>query len=116
MLENPTLLFEILSPSTERIDRKRKRELYLQIPTLSGYFLVSQDKPLIETHTRSSDDWQYREYSGLDATLVIPTPECEIPPEVEILPAGELLRRLVLFTITRTALQFINCKSPLKRA
>ena len=79
MLENPTLLFEILSSSTERIDRKRKREQYLNIPTLSGYFLVSQDKPLIEAHTRSSDDWQYRKYSGLDARLIIPTPACEIP-------------------------------------
>ena len=39
MLENPTLLFEILSPSTERIDRSRKREQYLKIPTVSGYYL-----------------------------------------------------------------------------
>ena len=79
MLENPTLLFEILSPSTEKIDRNRKRELYLRIPSLSGYFLVSQDKPLIEAHTRKSDDWSLRIFSGMDATLVIPAPDCEIP-------------------------------------
>ncbi len=79
MLENPTLLFEILSPSTERIDRKRKSEQYLQIPTLSGYFLVSQDRPMIEAHTRSGEDWRLRIFSGMDATLVIPTPDCEIP-------------------------------------
>ncbi|MCY3831604.1 MAG: Uma2 family endonuclease [Chloroflexi bacterium] len=78
-LENPTLLFEILSPSTETRDRNQKLEQYLEIPSLVGCFLVAQDKPLIEAHTRSDDDWHYREYSGLDATLVIPTPSCEIP-------------------------------------
>ena len=78
-LENPTLLFEVLSPSTEMVDRNQKLEQYRQIPSLLGYFLVAQDKPLIEAHTRSFDDWHYREYSGFDATLVIPAPECEIP-------------------------------------
>lgn len=78
-LQNPTLLFEILSPSTELIDRYQKREQYLHIPSLLGYFLVAQDKPLIEAHTRSFDDWHYREYAGLDASLHIPTPDCEIP-------------------------------------
>ena len=78
-LLNPTLLFEILSPSTELIDRKQKQTQYLQIPSLLGYFLVSQGKPLIEAHTRTADDWRLRFYSGLDATLVIPAPACEIP-------------------------------------
>ena len=78
-LLNPTLLFEILSPSTELIDRKQKRTQYLQIPSLRSYFLVSQGKPLIEAHTRKADDWRLRFYSGLDATLVIPAPACEIP-------------------------------------
>jgi len=78
-LENPTLLFEVLSPSTEMVDRNQKLEQYRQIPSLLGYFLVAQDKPLIEAHTRSFDYWQYREYAGLDASLHIPTPDCEIP-------------------------------------
>ena len=78
-LENPALLFEILSPSTETVDRNQKMEQYRQIPSLLGYFLVAQDKPLIEAHTRSFEDWQYREYAGLDASLHIPTPNCEIP-------------------------------------
>ena len=78
-LENPALLFEILSPSTESRDRNQKLDQYLQIPSLTGYFLVAQDKPMIEAHTRSFDDWQYREYAGWDASLRIPTPDCEIP-------------------------------------
>ena len=80
-LLNPTLIFEILSPSTELIDRSQKREQYLQIPSLLGYFLVAHDKPLIEAYTRQGDERRYRVASGLDARLVIPAPECEIPLE-----------------------------------
>ena len=78
-LVNPTLLFEILSPSTELIDRYQKREQYLKIPSLMGYFLVAQDKALIEAHQRSGDDWLQHECAGLDSTLQIPPLDCEIP-------------------------------------
>ena len=78
-LLNPTLLFEILSPSTELIFRNQKYEQYLQIPSLHGYFLVAQNKPLIEGHTRSGDDWIRSEAAGLEANLVIPALDCEIP-------------------------------------
>ena len=78
-LENPTLLFEILSPSTESIDRNQKLRQYLQLDSLKGYFLVAQDKPLIEAYMRSGDDWLYRECAGLESGLVIAALDCEIP-------------------------------------
>ncbi len=78
-LENPTLLFEVLAPSTEMYDRNQKLEQYLQIPSLLGYFLVAQDKPLIETRTRLFGNWRYREYAGMDSILDIPALDCEIP-------------------------------------
>ena len=78
-LENPTLLFEVSSPSTEKIDRTRKLEQYLKIPTLEAYFLVSQDKPMIEAYTRSADEWTYSINAGLESSLRIPSLEDEIP-------------------------------------
>lgn len=78
-LLNPTLLFEVLSPSTQKIDRNRKRELYLSIPSLQGYYLVSQDKPAIEAYTRVGDDWHYSETLGLDASLRMPAIDCQLP-------------------------------------
>lgn len=78
-LENPTLLFEVLSPSTEKIDRNRKLDQYLRIPSLQGYCLVSQDKPLIEAYTRLGDEWTYSQYSGLASSLVLPALDSEIP-------------------------------------
>ena len=78
-LENPTLLFEVLSPSTEKFDRNRKKELYLRIPSLQAYFLVEQDKPLIQAYTRSGDEWIYSEHAGLRASLRISTLADDIP-------------------------------------
>ena len=70
-LQNPMLIFEVLSPSTEDIDRNRKFSQYLQLPSLEGYFLVSQDEPRVESYTRQSDGWLYQDHVGLDAKLRI---------------------------------------------
>ena len=78
-LENPTLIFEILSPSTEMIDRNQKFRQYLQLESLDGYFLVAQDKPLIQAYMRSGDDWLFRDLSGIEATLSIEAIHCELP-------------------------------------
>ena len=67
LLKNPTLLFEVSSPSTEQIDRTRKLEQYLQIPSLAGYCLVSQDEPLIEAYLRSGAEWHYIRIAGLES-------------------------------------------------
>ena len=70
-LQNPMLIFEVLSPSTEDIDRGRKFAQYLQLPSLEGYFLVSQDRPRVESYTRQADGWLYQDHVGLDAKLRI---------------------------------------------
>lgn len=77
--KDPTVVFEVLSPSTEDMDRGRKKELYLQLESLQTYILISQDEALIEVHMRSGDKWLTHECAGLDATLVIPAPSCQIP-------------------------------------
>jgi len=78
-LESPTLIFEVLSPSTEIVDRNRKFEQYLQLPSLEGYFLVSQDKPRIESYTRQTNGWLYQDRAGLDASLIIDAIDCTLP-------------------------------------
>lgn len=54
---NPTLLVEVLSPSTEAYDRGEKFEHYKRIPTLQQYVLVSQTEPRIEVWTRAEGEW-----------------------------------------------------------
>ncbi len=55
-LEHPKLIIEVLSPSTERIDRREKALYYREITTLEEYILVAQDRPLLEIQRRA-DDW-----------------------------------------------------------
>jgi len=78
-LLNPTLIVEVLSTSTETYDRDEKFTHYRQIDTLQEYILISQDRPLIEAHTRKAGDWGFRICSGMDASLAIPALDCEIP-------------------------------------
>lgn len=55
---NPTLLVEVLSPTTAGYDRGEKFEHYKSIPTLTDYLLVSTDKKEVEHWTRTmSNTW-----------------------------------------------------------
>lgn len=79
-LANPTLIVEVLSPSTELFDRGIKFGLYRQIPSLRVYILVSSREARIEVFCRQDDgDWRIEEFVGRDATLAIPEWELAIP-------------------------------------
>jgi Uma2 family endonuclease len=68
VIENPLVIFEILSPSTEKFDRGRKFRMYRSIPSLKQYVLVAQDEPRVELYTRDPNGfWIYSEYASLDA-------------------------------------------------
>jgi Uma2 family endonuclease len=57
ILLNPILLIEILSPSTEALDRGDKFKRYREIPSLHEYVLVSQSQPSVEIFRRTTDGW-----------------------------------------------------------
>jgi Uma2 family endonuclease len=60
-ITNPSLLVEVLSPSTEEVDRGSKLEDYQRIPSLQEYVLVGQH-PRVEIYRRlSSGSWEYRD-------------------------------------------------------
>jgi len=77
-LTNPTLIFEILSPSTEYIDRNVKLERYLRLPSLQGYLLVAQDSPQIEAYLRAGPGWRQEQVAGLQATLLLDSIGCAL--------------------------------------
>jgi Uma2 family endonuclease len=61
-ITNPTLIVEVLSPSTEHADRGYKWEQYQLIPSLREYALVSQTSPRVEIYRRlTSDSWEYHD-------------------------------------------------------
>ena len=77
-LLNPTILFEVLSPSTEWVDRNRKLFQYRRLESLAGYYIVSQDQPRVEAHTRQGAAWAYADIRGLDARLRLDAIGCEL--------------------------------------
>ena len=54
-LLNPTLLVEVLSPSTEGYDRGLKASHYRQIPSLQAYLLVAQEREWLELQVRQGE-------------------------------------------------------------
>jgi Uma2 family endonuclease len=68
---NPTLVIEVLSPSTEAYDRGKKFGHYRRIPTLREYLLVSQDEPRLELFVRQADGlWKLEQDKvGLDESV-----------------------------------------------
>ena len=91
-LLNPVVIIEVLSPSTELYDRRKKFRMYKEIPSLKEYVLVSQDEVLVERFARQPNagpegglrhdgaesrgrlrlngaDWLYSSLSSLDDSL-----------------------------------------------
>ena len=60
-LLNPSLVVEVLSPSTEAYDRGRKFEHYQSIESVSEYLLISSDRVHADLFTRRADGaWELR--------------------------------------------------------
>jgi Uma2 family endonuclease len=85
---NPTVVFEVLSKTTESYDRGKKAENYRQLASLKAYVLISQSSPHIELYERHGDGfWFLTEAKGLDE-------EIAIKPLGLKLPLGEVYDRL----------------------
>ena len=71
VVTNPTVIFEVLSPSTAFHDRHLKFQRYDKwSPTLSDYVLIWQTFPFVEHYQRQADgSWLYRNYEGLEQVV-----------------------------------------------
>lgn len=81
VLTNPTVVFEVLSPSTESFDRGEKFWRYRShIETLTDYVLVSQTLPLIEHYRKqTNDEWVLTTIDGIEKTLHLTSIKCKLP-------------------------------------
>jgi Uma2 family endonuclease len=66
VVRNPKLVLEILSKSTEHIDRREKAIVYQQVEAIEEYVLIAQSQPRVIVHRRA-EEWRPRLYSGMDA-------------------------------------------------
>jgi Uma2 family endonuclease len=67
--EHPCLLVEVLSDSTQRIDRAEKRLAYQMIESLQEYVLLSQDSPCLEIFRRRTE-WQRESFAGMESVTL----------------------------------------------
>lgn len=78
-LLNPTLLIEVLSPSTEGYDRGKKFAHYRTLESLREYVLVAQEEVRVELFTRREDGhWLLSEAGQLDETIPLAAIGCEL--------------------------------------
>ena len=78
LLTNPSLIIEVLSPSTEKYDRVSKLKAYKSIESLREYMLVWQNKKFIMLFTKHNEKfWFQSEYVGGE-TLKLESLECEL--------------------------------------
>jgi Uma2 family endonuclease len=78
-ITNPTVLIEVLSPSTESYDRTTKWEHYQTLESLQEYLLIKQDTPRVEQYARQDDgSWRYTATLGLEAAVDLPSIGCTL--------------------------------------
>ena len=76
--EDPFLIVEILSPSTERLDHRVKLPAYRQIETVQEIMLVASDDAYAEIHRRAGPQWITEILRGGEAVLSLASVPIEI--------------------------------------
>ncbi len=79
-LINPSVLIEVLSPSTAAYDRGTKLEHYRRLESLRECLFVSQDRPIVEQYTRQEDrkSWLLTEVTEPTASIALPSIGCQV--------------------------------------
>ena len=77
-LLNPTVVVEVLSPSTAAYDRREKFTQYQQIASLKEYILISQNRIHLEHYLREENQWRATEFQKLEDVVPVTSIECEL--------------------------------------
>ena len=81
-IQNPTLIVEVLSPSTSNKDREEKFRYYLTMPSLQEYILIDAEKIYVERYCRGEGRmWLYYPYTTGDI-ITLSSIEFEFPIEI----------------------------------
>ncbi|MFQ3659193.1 MAG: Uma2 family endonuclease [Anaerolineae bacterium] len=78
-LLNPTVIVEVLSPSTAGYDHDNKFALYRSVETVQAVLFIAQDSASVEVYQRSTDHWILTDVKGLDAVIKLKALEIELP-------------------------------------
>lgn len=91
-LLNPSVLVEVLSPSTQNVDKGEKFDEYKQIATVTDYVLVAQDRMFVTHYVRqSASHWTVTDYEQPTDVLTFATLDVSIS-------LAEIYRKIVFPT------------------
>jgi Uma2 family endonuclease len=77
-VQDPKLLVEVLSPSTQLIDRREKLQNYRLIDSVEEYVIISQDECRVVVYPRA-ERWKPRVYAGLDTAVELRSIDLAVP-------------------------------------
>ena len=77
-IRHPKLIMEVLSESTERVDKREKFFAYTSIASLEEYVLVAQTAKEI-TVFRRANHWKAEQVSGAKSALVLKSLKLKLP-------------------------------------
>lgn len=77
-LLNPTVIIEVLSPSTASYDRGLKFQSYRTLKSLREYVLISQDRIHIEHDVRQGEQWILTDVKNRTDTLQLSSVDCSL--------------------------------------
>jgi len=75
---DPILIVEILSPSTERTDRRLKLPVYQAMESVREIMLIDADSHHAELYRRENDHWGIQLVRGAEANLALTTVDLRI--------------------------------------
>lgn len=78
-LLNPTVIIEVLSPSTADYDRGAKFAHYRQLESLQEYLLAAQEERHVMHYLRQPDQrWLLEEFRGQEDLILLPSINCRL--------------------------------------
>jgi Uma2 family endonuclease len=78
IFRSPTLVIEVLSPTTQAYDRSQKFALYRRVPTLAEYVLIDPETRRVELFRKGADGlWDLHDFSD-DIMVVMASVDCTV--------------------------------------
>ncbi len=77
--DEPVVLVEVLSPSSERTDRAEKRDAYFSIPSLRHYVVIDSRTVDVTVYHRHDGGWTAEPVAAPDGVIQLAAIECSLP-------------------------------------
>jgi Uma2 family endonuclease len=77
-IPNPKFVVEVLSPSTQHIDRREKLLNYRRVPSIEEYVIASQKRAEVEIYSRA-ENWRRQVFDTFDAIAEFRSVDVRLP-------------------------------------